>query len=223
MDETGGTLIVTGAVRPGSVMRLGATLYAVTLVVLLALAGLVWLLVPGRMLDPVSVIDASSVGVAIGITMLAADAVAPVPSSAVMVALGATLGVGAATAASTVGLVAAALIGYALGRGGARLGRVDGATIEKWSAHLLRRGGFVSVIATRPVPMLAETTATVAGAVRMPLISFVPAAAIGSVVPAFVYALVGAGLSSWPQAPLIAGTTIGVAAAALIVQRWIRR
>ena len=208
MDETGGTLIVTGAVRPGSVMRLGATLYAVTLVVLLALAGLVWLLVPGRML---------------GITMLAADAVAPVPSSAVMVALGATLGVGAATAASTVGLVAAALIGYALGRGGARLGRVDGATIEKWSAHLLRRGGFVSVIATRPVPMLAETTATVAGAVRMPLISFVPAAAIGSVVPAFVYALVGAGLSSWPQAPLIAGTTIGVAAAALIVQRWIRR
>ena len=213
----------TGAVQPGSAIRLGATLYGMTLVVLLALAGLVWLLVPGRILDPVSVIDASAVGVAIAISVLAADAVAPVPSSAVMVALGATLGVGAATAASTVGLVAAALIGYTLGRGGARLGPVDPVTIEKWSAQLLRRGGFVSVIATRPVPMLAETTATVAGTVRMPLISFVPAAVIGSLVPAFLYALVGAGLSSWPQAPLIAGTTIGVVAAALIVERWIRR
>jgi membrane protein DedA with SNARE-associated domain len=223
MDETGGTLAVSSAVRTGSSIRLGITLYGVTSVVLMILAGVVWLLVPGRILDPVSVIDASAIGVAIGIAVLASDAVAPVPSSAVMIALGATLGVGAATAVSAAGLVASALIGYGLGRCGARMGRVDPATVDKWSAQLLRRGGVVTVIATRPVPMLAETTAIVAGTVRMPLMSFVPAVLAGSLVPAFVYALVGAGLASWPQAPLIAVTTVAVVAVSLIARRSVRR
>lgn len=127
-----------------------------------------------------------------GVGLLAADIVLPAPSSVVMVALGALFGVAIGTALGTVGSVAAALAGGLLGRRGHRaLDRVVGDDRARVEA-LLDRYGVAAVIVTRPVPLLAESVALVAGAAGMPMARFVAGALAGCVPVALLYAVAGA-------------------------------
>ena len=56
----------------------------------------------------------------------------------------------------------------------------------------MARGGAVTVALSRPVPIVAETVAIIAGATGMPLHKLVAATAIGSLPPAVAYGLAGA-------------------------------
>src|SRR6185436_9370770 len=121
------------------------------------------------LVDPTPWLSHGGVFAAIfGVGLLIADVVLPVPSSLVMVAHGALFGVAMGTFLSLLGSVGAALFGFALGRRGGRvLERLVTPAERARADYLLARWGALAIIVTRPVPLLAETVAIMAGASRM--------------------------------------------------------
>jgi len=144
--------------------------------------------------DPASWLPGGGVlaGVA-GVGLLTADVVLPVPSSLVMVVNGALFGVVIGAALSLLGGMGSALAGYGLGRvGGPPLLRSVCSEAERDRADLLvRRWGLLAVAATRPVPLLAETVAVVAGASCLGPVRTTVAAAAGSLPGAVLYSVAG--------------------------------
>jgi uncharacterized membrane protein YdjX (TVP38/TMEM64 family) len=90
----------------------------------------------------------------VGVTLLIADVLLPVPSSLVMVAHGALFGVVLGTLLSLLGSIGAALFGFAIGRrGGKLLERVVTPAERVRADKMLARWGTLAVIVTRPVPL----------------------------------------------------------------------
>lgn len=124
--------------------------------------------------------------------ILAADIVLPVPSSLVATLGGASLGVVAGTACAWMGMTVGALAGWLLGRAGggraaAALGGAPGTTGE----NRKHRFGPLVVVITRPLPILAEATALLAGATGMTCRAFLAAAAPANLAIAFAWSLAG--------------------------------
>lgn len=143
----------------------------------------------------------------VGVGLLAVDAVLPVASTAVMVVLGATAGVVGGTILSTLGALAGLAVGAGLGRSARR--RLDafvGPDRGRVDAFVRRYGAF-AVAVSRPVPLLAESVAIVAGATGMPWPRVLAAGLAGTVPVALVLAAVGAR----------GGQGRGVAAAAVMI------
>lgn len=121
------------------------------------------------------------------IGLLSADVLLPVPSSAVLVASGAVLGPLVGAVAGTLGVVAGAVIGHVIG---ARFGRRPSAMDVRAQA-LVRRWGPAAVVLTRPIPLLAESTAIVAGSMGMDRRRFLAAAVAGAIPTGVGFALAG--------------------------------
>lgn len=117
--------------------------------------------------------------------LLIADIVLPAPSSLLMIANGAALGLWSGALASIAGSMGCAMAGYWLGRTGKL--RDDGS-----GRAFLDRWGAAAVAASRPVPLLAEAVAIVAGSARLPLGRFTWSALAGCTPPAVLYAWAGA-------------------------------
>lgn len=150
---------------------------------------------------------------ALGVGLLIADVVLPVPSSLVMVAHGALFGVVMGTFLSLLGSVGAALFGFAIGRrGGKLLERLVTADERARADRLLARWGVIAIIVTRPVPLLAETVAIMAGASPMSWSSLTLAALAGSLPPALLYALTGATVAKFQSTVLMFGLVLLIAA-----------
>lgn len=140
----------------------------------------------------------------IGVGLLIADVLLPVPSSLVMIAHGLLFGIWWGTLLSLGGSVGATLVGFAIGRRGGKLMERLVSHEEKQRADsLLRRWGALAILVTRPVPLLAETTAIIAGSTgmtwRMTLVSTVA----GSLPAALVYAMIGAKATSLNKSVLV--------------------
>lgn len=125
--------------------------------------------------------------------LLAADILAPVPSSFVCVAAGATLGVAAGTVVAASGLTCGCLLGFWLAR---RLGtrastRVLGHDRRVLDAAL-RQWGLLVLVVCRPVPVLAEATVLLVGAAEVPLGRATAAVASANLGVAAVYSALGA-------------------------------
>jgi uncharacterized membrane protein YdjX (TVP38/TMEM64 family) len=140
----------------------------------------------------------------LGVTLLIADVLLPVPSSLVMVAHGALFGVVMGTFLSLLGSVGAALFGFAIGRrGGKLLARVVPPEERARADRMLARWGTLAVVVTRPVPLLAETVAIMAGASPLGWGRMALAALIGSLPPALLYALTGATVANFQSTSLM--------------------
>ena len=160
-----------------------------TILLLLFGVGSQWL--PAAWSDPAAYHGVS--GGLLGIGLLIADVVLPVPSTIVMTAHGALYGVLFGTLVSVVGNVGAAALGFWFGRKGdttfkrflTEQDQADGeAFLAKW--------GEMGLILSRPIPLLAESVAILAG--TSPSISWTQllrAAILGSLPASLVYALVG--------------------------------
>ena len=165
------------------------------------------------LVDPADRFESAGFGVAaLGVSLLLVDVFIPVPSSIVMTAQGALFGFLGGTALGMIGSVGATLIGFAIGRRSSRLiNRYVGAAGEDQSRSLIHRLGPLALIVTRPLPILAETTAIVAGSTAMTwrqaatgsLIGCLPAAALYSAAGAFA-ADVATGLLVFPLVLLLA-------------------
>ena len=148
----------------------------------------------------------------IGVGLLIADVLLPVPSSLVMVAHGALFGVALGTLLSLLGSVGAALFGFAIGRrGGKFLERVVTRDERTRADYLLSRWGALAIIVTRPVPLLAETVAIMAGASSLSWGKVVQASFAGSLPPALLYALTGAAVANFKSTALMFGVVLLVA------------
>jgi uncharacterized membrane protein YdjX (TVP38/TMEM64 family) len=130
---------------------------------------------------------------AVGVGLLVADVLLPVPSIPVMVAHGALFGIVCGTLLSLLGSVGATLLGFGIGRRGGRIFEQLVTPEERERADdLLRRWGMLAIIVTRPVPLLAETVAVVAGTSSLRWGRTTLAALAGSLPPALLYAITGA-------------------------------
>lgn len=162
-----------------------------------------------------------AVAAALGVGLLVADVLLPVPSSLVMVAHGALFGVVTGTLLSLLGSVGAALFGFAIGRrGGRMLERLLSQEERERADRMLRRWGTLTVIVTRPVPLLAETVAIMAGTSSLGWGRMTLAALAGSLPPALLYAITGAAVANFQSTALVFGCVILIAGLFWAVGRW---
>jgi uncharacterized membrane protein YdjX (TVP38/TMEM64 family) len=158
---------------------------------------------------------------AIGVGLLTADVVLPVPSSLVMVLHGALFGVVLGTLLSWVGSLGAALVGFAIGRrDGPLLDKFVPASERRRAEELLGRWGTIAVVVTRPVPLLAETTTVLAGATQsISWRRFTTATATGSLPVAVLYAVAGATAAGSASLGAVFALVLALAAITWLVER----
>ena len=163
------------------------------------------------------------VAATLGVGLLIADVLLPVPSSLVMVAHGALFGVFMGTVLSLSGSVGAALLGFAIGRrGGKLLDRVVTPAERSRANYLLARWGALAIIVTRPIPLLAETVAIMAGTSSVGWPTMALASFLGSLPPALLYALTGAAVANLQNTSLMLGVVLLVAALFWLIGRRLR-
>ena len=140
----------------------------------------------------------------LGLSLLIGDIFLPVPASLIMIAHGSLFGVVGGTALSLIGGILATVVGYLVGRMGRN-------SFEKWfgagmlqsGAKLFARYGAFAVLITRPIPLLSETVAVVAGSTRFSWVKLLWSSALGTLPAALIYAWAGAHLHTgelgwWP-------------------------
>jgi uncharacterized membrane protein YdjX (TVP38/TMEM64 family) len=160
------------------------------------------------------------VAAVVGVGLLIADVLLPVPSSLVMVAHGALFGVVGGTLLSLLGSVGAALFGFAIGRrGGNLLDKLVTPSERARADQLLKRWGALAIIVTRPVPLLAETVAIIAGTSSLGWGRTTLAAVAGSLPPALLYAITGASVANLQNTTLVFGLVILIAGFFWIIGR----
>jgi uncharacterized membrane protein YdjX (TVP38/TMEM64 family) len=148
----------------------------------------------------------------LGTGLLVADVVMPVPSSAVMVAHGALFGVVGGTLLSVGGSTGAALVGFSIGRrGGTLLARLVPPEERARADLILSRWGSLAIVVTRPMPLLAETVAIMAGTSPLGWRQATLATLGGSLPPALLYALSGATTAALASGVLVFGLVLLVA------------
>ena len=155
----------------------------------------------------------------LGVGLLVADVALPVPSSLVMITLGASYGFALAVLLAWIGSVGATMTGFWIGRRARRAvpspPRVD---------RLLSRWGVLAVGLTRPIPVLAETVAVVAGTSRrLTAGQTLAAAAAGSLPAAAVYSAAGAWATGSARGFLVVPLCIVLTGAMWAAgRRWLR-
>jgi uncharacterized membrane protein YdjX (TVP38/TMEM64 family) len=128
----------------------------------------------------------------VGVGLLIADIVLPVPSSMIMVAHGTLFGVAGGAALSVLGTMTAAMTGYWLGKKGKRW-------LSRWfePAHFaigdrfFARWGVFAVIVSRPIPLINETISIAAGAAELSWQRMLLGSFLGSAPTALAYAWAG--------------------------------
>jgi uncharacterized membrane protein YdjX (TVP38/TMEM64 family) len=129
----------------------------------------------------------------LGVSLLLADVLLPVPSSGVMVVHGAVYGLAMGSILSLIGGTGATVAAFLLGRRSRRmLERLAGPEQQARATALLDRFGVWAILLTRPVPVLAETVAIMAGTGRLAWWQATWSGALGTLLPAIGYAAVGA-------------------------------
>jgi uncharacterized membrane protein YdjX (TVP38/TMEM64 family) len=141
---------------------------------------------------------------ALGIALIWADLVLPVPQTAVIAALGIIYGTLLGGLLGSLGLVTSGLLGYVMMLTSAR--RPVQRFVGRQSLHKMERlfdqGGFGAIVLTRSLPYsVPEAMVFLAGLAGMPMRKFTTALTIGSVPTAFAFAAIGAG---WADRPILA-------------------
>lgn len=163
-------------------------------------------------------------GMLLSVALLVADVFLPVPSSMIMIVNGALYGPWVGALLSLLGGVGATCAGYALGRSGHTAVRRWVSDAELARARLFfQRWGILAVIVSRPVPLLAETVAIMAGlsgwGFGRTLLS-----ALGGVLPvAVIYALSGAWASQEDYGLFTFFLVLGIGAVAWLLGRYVGR
>jgi uncharacterized membrane protein YdjX (TVP38/TMEM64 family) len=141
---------------------------------------------------------------AVGIALIWADLVLPIPQTAVIAALGIIYGTLLGGLLGSLGLITGGLLGYGLMLTSARrfAQRFAGPRSLRKMESLFDRSGAWAIILTRSLPYsIPEAMVFFAGLAGMPMRKYAAALTIGSVPAAFVFAAIGAG---WADQPILA-------------------
>lgn len=148
----------------------------------------------------------------LGVGLLVADVLLPVPSSLVMIAHGTLFGTFGGTVLSLAGALGAGLFGFAIGRrGGPLFARLVPGDERERADALLEQWGALAIVVTRPVPILAETVAVLAGASPLGWGRMAAATLAGSLPAALLYALTGATAARLDNVALVFALVLAVA------------
>lgn len=157
--------------------------------------------------DAVSMLrDYGSWAWAMGIALIWADLVLPVPQTAVIAALGIIYGTVLGGLLGSIALISSGILGYALMRTSARrfVDRLVGRRFRNKTESLFDRSGAWAIVLTRSLPYsVPEAIVFLAGLAGMPLGKFIMALTVGSVPIAFAFAAIGAGWADQPVLVLI--------------------
>jgi uncharacterized membrane protein YdjX (TVP38/TMEM64 family) len=140
----------------------------------------------------------------VGIALIWADLVLPIPQTAVIAALGIIYGTLLGGLLGSLGLITGGLLGYGLMLTSARrfAQRFAGPRSLRKMESLFDRGGAWAIVLTRSLPYsIPEAMVFLAGLAGMPMRKFTAALTIGSVPTAFAFATIGAG---WADQPILA-------------------
>jgi uncharacterized membrane protein YdjX (TVP38/TMEM64 family) len=145
-------------------------------------------------------------GWALGIALIWADVILPVPQTAVIAALAIIYGTLLGAVLGSVGLITGGLLAYVLMLTSAR--RYLKRVVKPHALHKVERlfdqGGAWAIVLTRSLPYsVPEAMAFLAGLAGMPMAKFFAALTVGSVPTAIVFAAIGAG---WAHQPVMALT-----------------
>ena len=141
---------------------------------------------------------------ALGVGLIWADLVLPIPQTAVIAALGIIYGSWLGGLLGSLGLITSGLLGYLLMLTSARrsVQLVVGRQSLRKMESLFERGGVWAIVVTRSLPYsVPEAMVFLAGLAGMPMRKFIAALTIGSVPTAFAFAAIGAG---WADQPVLA-------------------
>jgi uncharacterized membrane protein YdjX (TVP38/TMEM64 family) len=141
---------------------------------------------------------------ALGIALIWADLVLPIPQTAVIAALGIIYGTLLGGLLGSFGLITSGLLGYGLMLTSARrfAQRFAGSQSLNKMEALFDRGGAWAIVLTRSLPYsIPEAMVFLAGLAGMPMRKFTAALTIGSAPTAFAFAAIGAG---WADQPILA-------------------
>src|SRR5499426_2678183 len=140
---------------------------------------------------------------ALGIALIWADLVLPVPQTAVIAALGIIYGTLLGGLLGGLGLITSGLLGYVLMLTSARhVQRFVGPRSLRKMESLFDQGGAWAIVLTRSLPYsVPEAMVFLAGLAGMPMGKFIAALTIGSMPTGFAFAAIGAG---WADQPILA-------------------
>ena len=141
---------------------------------------------------------------ALGIVLIWADLMLPVPQTAVITALGIIYGTLLGGLLGSLGLVTSGLFGYGLMLTSARrlVQRFTGPQSLHKMESLFDQGGAWAIVLTRSLPYsVPEAMVFLAGLAGVPMRKFTAALTLGSVPTAFAFAAIGAG---WADQPILA-------------------
>jgi uncharacterized membrane protein YdjX (TVP38/TMEM64 family) len=140
---------------------------------------------------------------AVGIALICADVILPVPQTTVIAALGMIYGTLLAALLGSIGLIAGGVLGYGLMLTVARryVKRFAGRGHLRKIEELFEQRGAWAIVLTRSLPYsVPEAITFFAGLARMPMRKFLAALITGSVPIAFAFAAMGAG---WADQPIV--------------------
>jgi uncharacterized membrane protein YdjX (TVP38/TMEM64 family) len=193
----------------------------VAALVLLAGFVLVTAFDPALLTDPTPWLDRGGpAAAAVGVGLLLVDVAVPVPSSVVMVAMGALFGAVGGALLSLVGALGATLIAFGIGRYGR--GAVEkhvGAGERERMGAFLARYGVLALVITRPIPLVAEAVAVLAGTTPMRWRAAMLGGVLGNIAPAVIYGIAGAHAHSLGEQVIVLGAVLLISAVLWIAAR----
>ena len=150
---------------------------------------------------------------AVGIVLIWADLVLPIPQTAVIAALGIIYGTLLGGSLGSLGLITGGLLGYGLMRTSTRrlAQRFAGRQSLQRMERLFSRNGAWAIVLTRSLPYsVPEATVFLAGLGGMPMAKVAAALTVGSVPTAFAFAAIGAGWADQPMLALVVSSVLPI-------------
>ena len=143
--------------------------------------------------DPYEIARDNSLETALlGCGLLVSDILIPVPSSLIMTVHGKLFGIWLGTLVSLSGSLGMALLGYAIGlTSGVFINKHISQNEQIRAKYLIKKWGALAIVLSRPIPIIAETVAVIAGMSRLNLIIVIFATLSGAFPMCLVYAVAG--------------------------------
>jgi uncharacterized membrane protein YdjX (TVP38/TMEM64 family) len=163
---------------------------------------------------------------ALGIALIWADLVLPIPQTVVITALGIIYGAALGGLLGSVGLITSGLLGYVLMRTSARrvMRRLVGPHALDKMEGVFDRAGAWAIVLSRSLPYsIPEALVFLAGLAGMPMGRFVAALAVGSMPTAFTFAAIGAGWADQPTSALVVSYVLPILLLPIALQIMRRR
>jgi uncharacterized membrane protein YdjX (TVP38/TMEM64 family) len=151
---------------------------------------------------------------ALGIGLIWADLILPVPQTAIIAALGIVYGAVLGGLVGSFALITSGLLAYFLMRTHVRrfAARLVGQSSMDEMGVFFKRSGAWAIVLTRSLPYsIPEAMTFLAGLGGMPFTTFLAAMVLGSVPTAFVFAGVGAGWADYPVLALAVSYVLPIA------------